>query len=362
MQTADTPSPLAVLPWCAFAACHRGSAADSSRASLARAPPCAVQPWTYLASRFAAPVARPMALHGADAYDPVAVLPSPLARKVFKRLPADQRARAALVCRRWRAALADPSLWTKLDLSSGGGVVCRVYGDVLRAAAARACGGLVALAVPLSDILFAPLLAVVAENATTLPELSLDGRALFNQRELNENHLLDLLLLAPALQTVTVANMLAAGFLRARQVLRSEPPYGPIRVQRLLIEVGNDVSDVPGFVADMVTHQSLTGLSLYRVTGEQNFKSEELDLILCASCTMHLTDLAFHGYCPMPENAPALARLISSSFLTLLFFQSAFRPADRFNAGCTGSCAISQSDTRQPNVEDAILAQCGAVR
>ena len=194
---------------------HRGSTADSSRASLARAPPCAVQPWTYLASRFAAPVARLMALHGADAYDPAAALPSPLARKVFKRLPADQRARAALVCRRWRAALADPSLWEKLDLSSGGGVVCRVDGDVLRAAAARARGGLVTLAVTLSGILYAALLAVVAENATTLHELSLDGRAFGDVRELDEGHLLDLVSLAPALQTVTVADMPATGFLHA---------------------------------------------------------------------------------------------------------------------------------------------------
>ena len=66
-----------------------------------------------------------------------ASLPLPLAHRVFLALPVDARGRASCVCRAWRDALAEPSLWTRLDLSD-----VRVEGqrflDVLRGAAGRA--------------------------------------------------------------------------------------------------------------------------------------------------------------------------------------------------------------------------------
>jgi hypothetical protein len=45
--------------------------------------------------------------------DPVtfASLPKPVLRVFMLALPVDARARAACVCRSWRAFLADPSLW-----------------------------------------------------------------------------------------------------------------------------------------------------------------------------------------------------------------------------------------------------------
>lgn len=130
-----------------------------------------MQPWTYLASRLVT-VARPMALLGEhECNDPVAVLPPPFMHAVFSCLPADDRARAASVCRGWRAALADPSLWTHLDLSEESGVVCRVDDAALRAAAARARGGLQSLTLSFWEDLYAALRAVAAENAATLQEL-----------------------------------------------------------------------------------------------------------------------------------------------------------------------------------------------
>ena len=46
-----------------------------------------------------------------------ASLPPPLARLVFLALPPDARGRACCVCRAWRNALAEPTLWTRLDMS-----------------------------------------------------------------------------------------------------------------------------------------------------------------------------------------------------------------------------------------------------
>ena len=45
-------------------------------------------------------------------------LPLPLAQRIFLALPPDARGRACCVCRAWRDTLADPSLWTRLDLSA----------------------------------------------------------------------------------------------------------------------------------------------------------------------------------------------------------------------------------------------------
>ena len=47
-----------------------------------------------------------------------ASLPLPLAQRVFLALPPDARGRACCVCRAWRDALADPALWTRLDMSN----------------------------------------------------------------------------------------------------------------------------------------------------------------------------------------------------------------------------------------------------
>jgi len=46
-----------------------------------------------------------------------ASLPLPLAQRIFLALPADARGRASCVCRAWRDALAEPALWTRLDMS-----------------------------------------------------------------------------------------------------------------------------------------------------------------------------------------------------------------------------------------------------
>ena len=262
-----------------------------------------------------------MALHGADAYDPVAVLPSPVAREVFKRLPADQRARAALVCRRWRAALADPSLWTELDLSSGGGVVCRVDGDAMRAAAARARGGLLKLKFTLWRGLYAALRALVAGNSATLEKLSLclEDFTLLSDgiyREEYNTEILALLALAPTLRAFEVSDIWV-GFSDALLMLRNEPPYGPLRLNELSIDGEAEDTDISGLATSVVAHKSLTKLSLH-FAREQITSPAVLDLIFNAAFARCLTHLHCHGCCLTPTNAPALAQLLSSEFLTVL--------------------------------------------
>jgi hypothetical protein len=101
-----------------------------------------------------------------------AALPRPLVLYIFKRLPADQRARAACVCRAWWEAVADPALWLRLDLSAASGVRCRIDKAALRAAAARAHGRLEALdTTECNKLLWNALKHVVNANAASLREL-----------------------------------------------------------------------------------------------------------------------------------------------------------------------------------------------
>jgi hypothetical protein len=70
-------------------------------------------------------------------------LPEPVLRVIMLALPVDERARAACVCRSWRAFLADPSLWQVLDLTPAGGLAAaRVTENLVRGAVARAGGQL----------------------------------------------------------------------------------------------------------------------------------------------------------------------------------------------------------------------------
>ena len=210
-----------------------------------------------------------MALCGTEACDPVDVLPPPLVRAVFTRLPADQRARAACVCRGWRAALADPSLWECLDLTREGGVVCRIDDRALRAAAARARGGLLKLSVPICPSLYAALRAMVAANTTNLVELCFVGFADYStflshddSWEQFKMELLALLALVPTLQVLKVSSF-HTDFSDSLRVLRNQPPYGPLRVQWLQIDGEPEDTDISSLATHVVAHKSLTKLSLH---------------------------------------------------------------------------------------------------
>lgn len=95
-----------------------------------------------------------------DAGTPVCLddLPLDVAYLLLNELPAQDRARAACVCRSWRALLAAPGAWSHLRLSS-------LNESALRLVCARAEGELLSLVV---SSLCAPeaVLEVVAANAS----------------------------------------------------------------------------------------------------------------------------------------------------------------------------------------------------
>ena len=94
-------------------------------------------------------------------------LPLPLSRRIWSSLPCDVRLRCREVARAWRDALAEPRLWTELDLTMTSGIVARATPALLLAAAARAGGQLERLLVTNLDTMQPALLTVLHTNGTT---------------------------------------------------------------------------------------------------------------------------------------------------------------------------------------------------
>ena len=176
----------------------------------------------------------------------LASLPVATLREVLLRLPVDERARAAAVCRTWRDLLSDCSLWTRLDLSEAGGVAfTRVTDAMLRGAVAKAGGGLTALSVGLlhQQLTHDALVDVCAANSGALTEL----RGSFM---VSVAHVEALLRAAPLLRECHVA-VFTSGYMASR-LLRNEPPFRPLRIAGLMVEPPwpDDEAAMQTFTAD----------------------------------------------------------------------------------------------------------------
>jgi hypothetical protein len=166
------------------------------------------------------------------ACDPFAALPLALALALFALLPVDQRMRCAEVCRSWRAALSDASLWLRLDLSSAGGIaynrgIALVTEALLFAAAKRAAGGLQALNLTGCSTLLHALRAVAAENTAALVELRMATLDDTKGWWALDSAQFELLLRAAPQLRVLEADVHCDGVREARRLLRNEAPFGP---------------------------------------------------------------------------------------------------------------------------------------
>ncbi len=161
-------------------------------------------------------------------------LPHALFLLILALLPADTRLRCAEVRRGWRAAATERSLWLRLDLSPESVLGLVTEAMLLRAAAARAGGALLSLAVAdCPRISPDALLAVATANAATLQEARLV--CLGDDCELNCEQLEALLLRAPLLRTLHADATCDAE--EARRLLRNEPPFEALRVRRMNVSV-----------------------------------------------------------------------------------------------------------------------------
>lgn len=262
----------------------------------------------------------------------VASLPAPLLGAILLLLPADQRAQAACVCRAWRAVLADPALWLRLDFSVGRwGVSLGRNNVALRAACARARGGLEALDVTgRFHVRKATLRDTVVANSASLREL----RTLHLTdvvRCIHEFSLEDaaaMLVAAPALRVVEAALECNRSATNARRLLRKETPFQPLQLQELRLAWNQD-DDVrqlfPVVMAEIRAHTSLKSLVLECSAVEGGIGDRFVELTFDVALALGLTSFDLRSCAPSPATVPALVRLLSSTSLTELTIHNEFR-------------------------------------
>jgi hypothetical protein len=257
------------------------------------------------------------AQHAAPAFTP---LPHALVLHILSLLPVDTRLLCAGVCRSWRAALEDTSLWIRLDLSASGVSPKREATDaLLHAAAARARGELEALDLRGCTLVTSvALLAVVTANGA-LRELRTHSifRRVRHSGPLETDALEALMRAAPRL-AVCEADVVCTELALAHRLLRNEPPFAPLRLHTFEFvpdEVDIDEADVLAFADDTASHAHLR--RLYLNSAPLNVAAA-LDAVVNAALTRQLTCVRLHRCNLSPESAPALVRLVGGGALAEL--------------------------------------------
>jgi hypothetical protein len=267
---------------------------------------------------------------------PFAALPHALFVKVLLLLPVDARAVCAAVCKGWHNTLADASLWMRLDLSrkSGGVADERVTDALLRGAAGKAQDGLTALDVSsYGRLTHAALLEVLTANAGALTEL----RARRGLTRTTAEQIEAILAAAPLLR-VCHADMQADAAVACR-MLRSEPPFGPLRLHYLSVQrpwPGGE-EDVRALVADLTA--SASSLSQLVLIGAPLAGHGALDAVVDAALARRLSAFGLIRCSLSAVSAPALARLLGGSALENFSLYNA-GDAPLLLSGAEGSAAL----------------------
>ena len=266
---------------------------------------------------------------------------------IFSLLPVDQRLRCAEVSRAWRATVALPELWRRVDLSVNSDVE-HFTPALLHAVVARAGGALTAL--DMTDTGFDMTEIVAALRAASqLVEVRLGH---LGNPDLEAPHSLqhvtDMLTAAPQLRELHTSVM--CGIADCVDLLEGRPPYEPLRLVGLDVLADHRSALLPRALvlalADTSQQPCLSRLLLNRA---HLHMPGALDAIADAVVARGaLTHLCFHSCIFPPSPAPALARALRDGFLTELQLVSGYRdqpfPLDMAGAALLGD-ALHVSQT-----------------
>jgi hypothetical protein len=247
-------------------------------------------------------------------------LPLLLAQRIFLALPADDRGRASCVCCAWRDALAEPSLWTRLDMSYVRGGYER-HASVFRGAAGRAHGQLRYLKLVQQYVPWDALLSVLTANAGNLRELHLHTVAVRTfVRDLVT--FAGVVAAAPLLQVLT-AKETSCSWQDAPRMLRAEPPFAPLQMCGSLLAYFTGEDGLAGgmerfgpFAAALADAALQPALTQVFVGNADTAQPAVMGALADAAVARRLRELRLYS-CTPPAAAP-LARLLTEGSLAAL--------------------------------------------
>ena len=285
-------------------------------------------------------------------------------------LPPHERARCACVCRAWRAAVADVSLWLRLDLTSIDGVqwgLARRTEALLRGAARRARNQLEFLAAPGSQDLWRAVSHVVAANSDSLREVwyGVAPCGNVNVGAPSAAAVEDLLRAAPELPACHVAIAIGGtNDLRfAGPMLCGEPPFAALRVHHLELTTRMSYGQMLRLAADVAAcpHGTLSSLRMYYVHLDS---AAVTDALVDALVVQRCSSLTLSECYTTPAAASWLAHLLRGGALTELAISHDNNgplldaPAATLLAGALRECSTLRSLElrRVPALSDARIA------
>ena len=237
------------------------------------------------------------------------VLPEEALRVIWLLLPVDARARAACVCRAWRAFLSDTSLWQVLDLTPAGGVAeARVTENLVRGAVRRAAGHLRVFSMNRAPDLHALVVEVVVSDGAGLEEFTTGVR-------LSIDDLRTVFAAAPRLRVLNTHVLDECTELLP--LLRNSPPYGPLRVSTLGVSFRGDegAAEFDALAAAMAAHEPLKSIWV-----RDEAYSRGVNALMDTAAVQRVARFRLHDCDLDDESVPALARLLSRGSLTSLEF------------------------------------------
>ena len=250
-----------------------------------------------------------------------ASLPLSLACRVFLTLPVEARGRACCVCRAWRDALAEPSLWSRLDMSG----VCAEeerFVNMFRGAAGRARTQLCQLDISRCHVEMEVLLPVLTANAGSLRGLHLHTVCAYTVNVGQAMPSVEAVVAAaPLLQVLTVENARCL-WEDAPRMLRREPPFVPLQMRRLVVHFSGADGVVGGmerferFAAALADAALQPALLHVRVFGADTAQPALMGALADVALARRLRELTLD--CCLPPAAAPLARLLTNGSLTLL--------------------------------------------
>ena len=260
---------------------------------------------------------------GADAAS-FASLPLPLARRVFLALPPDARGRACCVCRAWRDVLAEPALWSRLDMSVVSRLDQRHFDSVLQGAAGRA-HGLCQLDFSQQSVSRKMLLPVLTANAGSLRELHLHVVNAHGD-SVSTPTVKAVVAAAPLLRVLT-AGYVSCMWEDAPRLLRADPPFALLQLRRSLeVRFEDEFNRVGGIarvgpfaaaLADVALQPALSRLFVMFAALQP---AVVMGALADAALARRLREITFFD-CTPPAAAP-LARLLAEGSLSVFDFHS----------------------------------------